>query len=147
MRALRLLLVGATVAGSSGCSDVFGPWGSEGFYDLRSANGDRVPAVVFERYGNDPLVVTMLGGELHLRRDDSFRLDIDYVEHENGTEFRYTQGVSGYWEWDGDAIWLDYIDPQTGEWESLAANRHHDALEIVIPGVLRGTSIRTVFRR
>lgn len=147
MRAVRMLAIGAVAISLSACSDAFGPWGSEGLYDLRTANGQRVPAVIFERSGNNQLSVRMVGGELLLRRDNSFRLDITYEEWDGRTETRYTQGVSGTWEWSGDEIFLDYLDPTTGEWEYLAATHRHNDLELLIPGAVVGTSIRVVFRR
>jgi hypothetical protein len=148
MRAVRIVSMGAMAISLAACSDdVFGPWGSEGFYDLRTANGVRVPAVVFDRSGNNELTVTMVGGELVLRGDDSFRLDIDYEEWDGRTETRYTQGIAGTWEWEGDEIFLDYRDPFTGNWEYLAATKRHDDVELLIPGAVAGSSIRVVFRR
>ena len=146
MRAVRLLAMGAVAMSVAACSD-FGPWGSEGLYDLRTANGQRVPAVVFDRSGSNMLTVTMVGGELFLRRDDSFRLDIEYEEWDGRTQTRYTQGITGTWSWDGDEIFLDYLDPSTGRWDYLAATHRGNDVEISIPGALPGTSIRVVFRR
>lgn len=146
MRAVRLLAMGAVAISVAACSD-FGPWGSEGLYDLRTANGQRVPAVVFDRSGSNQLTVTMVGGELFLRSDDTFRLDIDYEEWDGRALTRYTQGITGTWEWDGDEIFLDFVDPYTGEWDYLAATHRHDDIEISIPGALPGTSIRVLFRR
>jgi hypothetical protein len=147
MRAARLLAMGAVAISMAACSDVFGPWGSEGLYDLRTANGQRVPAVVFARSGNSQLTVTLVGGELFLRRDNSFRLDMTYEEWDGRAETRYTQGISGTWEWNGDEIFLDYLDPETGEWDYLAATHRHNDVEISIPGAVVGSSIRVVFRR
>jgi hypothetical protein len=147
MRAARLLAMGAVAISMAACSDVFGPWGSEGLYDLRTANGQRVPAVVFNRSGSSQLTVTMVGGELFLRGDDSFRLDIEYEEWDGRTETRYTQGITGTWQWDGDEIFLDYFNPDTGEWDYLAATHRHSDVELVIPGAVVGSTIRVVFRR
>jgi hypothetical protein len=129
------------------CSDVFGPQGSEGLYGLRTANGQRVPAVVFARSGNNQLTVTLVGGELFLRRDHSFRLDMTYEEWDGRSETRYTQGISGTWEWSGGEIFLDYLDPESGRWDYLAATQRRNDMEISIPGAVVGSSIRVVFRR
>jgi hypothetical protein len=146
MRAVRLLAMGAVAISVAACSD-FGPWSSEGLYDLRTANGQSVPAVVFDRSGNNQLTVTMVGGELFLRSDDSFRLDIDYREWDGRTETRYTQGITGTWEWDGGEIFLNYLDPYTGDWDYLAATHRHNDVEISIPGAVAGSSIRVLFRK
>jgi hypothetical protein len=146
MRAVRLLAMGAVAISVAACSD-FGPWGSDGLYDLRTANGQRVPAVVFDRSGNNQLTVTLVGGELFLRSDHSFRLDIEYEEWDGRTETRYTQGIAGTWEWEGDEIFLDFRDPSTGEWDFLAATHRHNDIELAIPGAVAGSSIRVVFRR
>ena len=146
MRAVRLLAMGAVAISVAACSD-FGPWGSEGLYDLRTANGQSVPAVVFDRSGNNQLTVTMVGGELFLRSDDSFRLDIDYEEWDGRTRTTYTQGITGTWEWDNGEIFLNYLDPFTGDWEYLAATHRHNDVEISIPGAVAGSSIRVLFRK
>jgi hypothetical protein len=128
------------------CDDGFGPWGSEGFYVARSANGDRVPAVLFEQSGSDPYSVSLLGGELHLRGDDTFRMELDYFERDGDAETFYSQGISGEWYWEGDGITLDYFDPDVEDWRVLRAHRRHDTMEVTIAGVA-GQSVRVVFVR
>jgi hypothetical protein len=147
MRVLRSMLAGAAVLSLTACVDVYGSWGSEGLYDARTANGARVPAIVYERLGSGGYTVTLTGGSLRLRGDDTFRLDLDYSEYDGHSTTYYTQGISGEWSNDDGTIWLDYVDPEIGDWVSLAAIRRHDTLELTIPGAQTGASIRVTFER
>ena len=94
-----------------------------------------------------PLVVTLTGGLLRLRDDDTFTLDIDYAEDDGAAHTHYTLGIAGEWSPENDTIWLDYVDPDTGNWTSLGAIRRHGTIEITIPGAVAGTTVRTVFNR
>lgn len=144
MRAMAVLM---TALSLTACDDFVGPWGLSGTYDLQSANGDPVPSVVYSRGGTNPLVVTLTGGLLRLRDDDTFTLDIDYAEDDGAAHTHYTQGIAGEWSPENDTIWLDYVDPDTGNWTSLGAIRRHGTIEITIPGAVAGTTVRTVFNR
>ena len=137
----------ATALSLTACDDFVGPWGSSGTYDLLSANGEPVPAVLYSRGGANRYSVTLTGGELRLRDDDTFTLDLDYVEDDAGVQTRYTQGIAGEWSTENDTIWLDYVNPDTGDWTSLGATRRHGTLELTIPGAVAGTTVRTVFAR
>ena len=44
-------------------------------------------------------------------------------------------------------IFLNYLDPFTGDWEYLAATHRHNDVEISIPGAVAGSSIRVLFRK
>jgi hypothetical protein len=148
MRAMRAVLMMAAVVIPAACTVSIEPFGPSGTYELRTANGQRVPAVVFSRTGADGYTVTLLGGEVRLRGDNTFRMDLDYVDVDARTETRYTQGVNGDWSTDRDGtIWLDFVDPDTGDWTSLAAFRSSDNLEITIPGATVGSTVRTTFQR
>ena len=146
-RTLRTAVLIAGTMGAGACVEVFDPWGPEGFYGLRYANGERVPAVVYYESGNGPFEITLLGGELRLRADGTFRMDLDYAEWDGRVETRYTQGLTGEWDQEHDTVWLDYIDPETSDWTSLAANRRHETLEFSMPGVISGAPIRVEFLR
>lgn len=146
MRYVRALTIAAASLSLAACDDGFGPWGSEGYYFARQANGARLPAVLYSESGPTPYSVTLLGGELRIRGDDTFRMELDYFERDGGTEIRYSQGINGSWYWDGDGIRLDYIDPELDEWRSLRANRRYDQMEVTIAGVA-GQSVRVVFEK
>ena len=94
MRAMAVLM---TALSLTACDDFVGPWGLSGTYDLQSANGDPVPSVVYSRGGTNPLVVTLTGGLLRLRDDDTFTLDIDYAEDDGAAHTHYTQGIAPRW--------------------------------------------------
>jgi len=142
-----MLATAAVLLAPAACVGIFDVWGPSGTYDLSSANGQRVPAVVFSQSGTSPLTITLLGGQVRLRDDHSFRMDVDYLEFDGHQETRYTQGISGHWSEDRETVWLDYFDPDTGDRSSLAANEYHDQLEMTIAGATDGTTIRIVFVR
>jgi hypothetical protein len=146
MRFMRAMAVAAIALSLSACIEFIGPWGISGRYDLYAANGASVPAVVYSRNGAHPFVITLTGGELRLRDDESFTLDLDYVENDGGAETRYTQGIAGQWSSENDTVWLDYVDPTTGERTSLGAFWHHSTLEVTIPGAVQGATVRVAFR-
>lgn len=146
MRTLRAFAIAAAMLSLAACDDGFGPWGSEGYYFARQANGDRLPAVLYEESGPVPYSVSLTGGELRIRGDDTFRMEIDYHERDGTTNTYYTQGIAGNWTWDGDGIRLDYIDPATDNWRSLRANRRYDQMEVTIAGVA-GQTVRVVFEK
>ncbi len=146
-RALPAMALLAVTVSTSGCIAVFDSWDPRGLYDLRSANGDYVPAVVFSRNGSGGYTVTLLRGDLRLRGDHTFRMELDYIDEDATSETRYTQGISGEWSDDNDTIWLDYVDPESGDWASLAAFKRHNELEVNIPGAVSGASVRALFER
>src|SRR4029079_1061324 len=127
------------------CVGVFDFGGPQGTYDLTSANGQRVPAVVYSESGTSPFTITLLGGQVRLRDDHSFRMDLDYLEFDGHTETRYTQGISGHWSEDRESVWLDYFDPDSGDRASLAADEYHGDLELTIAGSTDASTIRIVF--
>jgi hypothetical protein len=143
---MRALIAGAAVMSLAACDDGFGPYGSEGLYGAHSANGDRLPAVLYEESGPVPYSITLIGGELRLRSDDTFRMELDYFEVDGNTHRSYSQGIAGEWYWDGDGMRLDYIDPEFDEWRSLRAHRRYDQVEVTIAGV-DGQTVRVVFSR
>lgn len=147
MRLLRVTAVSAVLMGSTACVDVYAPWGTSGTYELYSANGRPVPTVIYSRSGNRPWTLSLIGGEIRLRSDHTFRLDLTYRDVEGSTETVYTQGISGSWEREDDTVWLDFQDPDTGELVSVAVNRRHSELEFNVSGAVPGSTVRIVFIR
>ena len=147
MRALRTMLAVTSLLAAGGCVDVYGPWGTSGTYHVLAANGQGIPAVLLTRVGEDGYTVRLTGGELRLRGDESFRLDLDIVESDRVSDTFYTQGLSGVWDRYGDVIRLEYTDPETGAWLSVAAYRGDGQLEVTLPGLVYGINVRLVLER
>jgi hypothetical protein len=129
------------------CDDGWGVWGVGGTYQLEAVNGRNIPAVVFERVGRDDFQVAVVNGELRLRGDNSFRLDIMYRETEPGTETEYGTSLAGRWERHDDLVVLEYVDPGTGRWWSMAAVPRNGSLEFSLPAAGVGVGMRVLFER
>lgn len=147
MRTLRMLVATAPLLAAGACYDPFGPWGPTGTYYVESANGQGIPAALVTRVGSGAFTVWLTGGELRLRRDGSFRLELDYVESDDRAEVYYTQGLSGTWEREYDAVHLYYSDPETGHGRVVTAYRHYGELEVTLPGLAYGVSVRLILDR
>jgi len=133
--------------GLAACDDLLGPWGTEGTYRADEVNGRAVPAVVFQRIGSTAFAVSVVGGELRLRGDGTFRLDIDYLETEPTAEVRYGVALAGRWSRDAGGVLLEYTDPTTGRWRSVAATQRRGTLEVTLPAAGVGVSMRVLFAR
>jgi hypothetical protein len=149
MRMLRTVLVIAPMLAAGACVvvDPFGPWSPSGTYYVVSANGQGIPAVLVTRVGDGGFMARLTGGELRLRSDRSFRLDIDLLESDRVSDTYFTQGLSGTWEGSGDAVRLTYVDPDTDAWRSVWAYREHGDLEVTLPGIVYGINVRLVLDR
>ncbi len=137
----------AGVTGLMACDDAFGPWGSSGTYALSTVNGQALPAPVFQRVGNDAWSVSVIGGELRLRSDHTFRMDVEYLEQEPGAEVRYATALTGRWGRENDLVTLEYVDPGTGRWRAIAAVRRRGSLEFSLAAAGIGVGMRALFER
>lgn len=146
MRTMRAIALGAAVMSLTACYDVFGP-DAIGVYTLTSANEHGVPTVVFSRSGTGAFDVSLVGGTLRLRHDGTFTLQLNYVERDATSDTFYSQGFSGDWHQDDDFVGLQYIDPTSGEWQSLGAFQRYRAVEVTLPVSDYGVNVRTVFER
>jgi hypothetical protein len=133
-------------AGGCVVVDGFGPSAS-GTYHVLSANGQGIPAVLVTRTGPDGFTAHLTDGELRLRSDRTFRLDLDFVESDRVSDTYFTQGMSGSWDRHDDVIHLTYTDPDTGAWRTASAYREFGTLEVTFPGLLYGLNIRLVLDR
>ncbi len=139
--------VSLLVVGLTACSDLLSPWGTEGTYRADEVNGRTVPAVIFERIGSSAFAVRVEAGELRLRGDGSFRLDLAYAEIEPTAEVRYEVATTGRWARDDRGVVLEYTDPTTGRWRSIAATSRRGTLELTLPAAGVGVSMRVLFAR
>lgn len=146
MRTMRAMMVAATVS-LAACSDVFGPWDLTGVYSLTTVNEHGVPAVVFSRVGSDAFDVSLLSGVLRLRDDDTFTLQLDYVERDSHSDIFYSESFSGEWSTDDDFVRLEFVDPETGDWRSFGGFRRARGVEVTLPVADYGVHVRTVFER
>ena len=128
------------------CDDIFGPEAA-GVYSLTSANEQYVPAVVFSKTGSGAFDVSLVGGVMRLRHDETFTLQLDYLERDARSDTFYSQSVSGHWSEDNDFVRLEYIDPDTGTWHSLGGFRRYRGVELTLPVSTYGVNVRTVFER
>ncbi len=147
MQHWRRSIVCVLLVGLTACDDLLGPWGTEGTYRADEVNGRVVPAVVFQRIGSSAFAVSVVGGELRLRGDGTFRLDLEYSEVEPTAEIRYGVALAGRWTRDDDAVLLQYTDPDTGRWRTLAATRRRGTVEVTLPAAGVGVSMRVLFAR
>jgi hypothetical protein len=147
MRLIRVTAMSAVLLSATACVDVYAPWGTSGTYELYSANGRPVPAVIYARGGTRPWTLSLIGGEMRLRGDHTFRLDLTYRDRDGSIETVYTQGLSGTWEREDDTVWLDFQEPETGEWVSVAVNRRRSELEFNVRGAVPGSTVRILFVR
>ena len=146
MRTMRAITLGAAMMSLAACYDVFGPEAT-GFYSLTTANDHGVPAVVFSRSGTGAFDVSLVGGTLRLRHDGTFSLQLDYVERDAGSDTFYSQSFSGTWYQDEDFVRLQYVDPDTGDWQSVGGFQRYREVEVTLPVSNYGVNVRTVFER
>jgi hypothetical protein len=143
---MRAIALGAAMMSLAACYDVFAPEAT-GVYTLTTANDREVPAVVFSRSGTGAFDVSLVGGTLRLRHDDTFSLQLDYVEHDAGSDTFYSQSFSGDWYQDVDFVRLQYVDPDTGDWHSLGGFQRYRGVEVTLPVSNYGVNVRTLFER
>lgn len=147
MRGWRAMLMVLPLLSVAACDEGFFPWGVTGTYQLEAVNGRNIPAIVFQRVGRDDFTVSVINGEMRLRGDGSFRLDVGYRETEPGAETEYGVSLAGRWERYDDLILLEYVDPGTGRWVSMGAVPRNQSLEFSLPAAGIGVGMRVLFER
>jgi hypothetical protein len=146
MRSLRSMLILAATLSLAACVEIFGP-DAVGVYGLTTANETSVPSVVFSKTGTNGFDVSLVSGILRLRHDDTFTLQLDYVERDAQSNTYYSQSVSGDWSENDNFVRLEYVDPATGDWHSLGGFERYRGLELTLPVSNYGVNVRTVFER
>ena len=130
------------------CDEYLFEQGYTGTYDLSWVNGRRVPAIVLESTtAKSTYRAEISFGTLHLRRDDTFSIDFELRETENGTVTRSTRGYSGtYDRYDRD-LYLYFVDPATNRDRTLSGFVRDGYVEILVSGVLEGQVLQYGFER
>jgi hypothetical protein len=130
----------------SGCAvDVLLAPAYGGVYDLQWVNGFSVPATVVESGSSFRVEVTY--GTLHLRGDGTFSLDYGLQQWDNGVVTRSSYGYSGSYDITDRDLFLNFVDPSTGQDRSLSGFVRDGYAEVQVDGVVDRQSLQFGFQR
>ena len=146
-RSLMVPALSSLVLVSACGYDALGP-SYRGDYDLQSVNGQSVPATVYESStSSSSFSVEVTFGALHLHGDNTFSLDFDLSQWDNGAVTRSTHGFSGTYDLSGGDLYLYFIDPNTNRDRTLSGFVRDRYAEVTIDGVIDGQLLRYAFSR